>query len=98
MKKTKKPTTIEKPKKTEIETFRDIRGWFLDNLIQKEPSCFNSILSIKKYRVTVEEIEEPKEVLIERLQKLWDECQNHHHWSVLKTAAKELGITLIHKI
>ena len=44
--------------------------------------------------MTVEEIEEPKEVLIERLRKLWSECDNHHHWGPLKATAAELGIEL----
>jgi len=61
-----------------IETFREITGYWLNELKKEDPSCFNSIVEVEKYRVTIEKIEEPKEVYQKRLQKLWDECTNHH--------------------
>jgi len=84
------------PDKVSIETFRDPRGFSLSRLEDKEPSCFNGNVSIEKFRVTVEKIEEPKEVLIARLQKLWSECDNHHHWQPLQWWAKKLGVELKH--
>ena len=83
---------------TIIETFTNPERYWLRQLKNKEPSCFNGIVSVKKYRVTVEEIEEPKEVIAERLRKLWEECRNHRHWGPLKEAAKELGINLEHRL
>ena len=81
-------------KVTIIETFCKVGSWELSNMLQKEPSCFNGIVRIKRYRVTVEEIEEPVEVLQARLQKLWEESDNMHHYNPLVLAAKELGIEL----
>jgi len=77
-----------------IETFRKIGSWELSNLTNKEPSCFNRDVSFKKWKVTIEPIEEPIEVYQERLQKLWDECDNHHNWQPLKSAADSIGYTL----
>ena len=78
-----------------IETFRNLKGYTLTELIQKEPSCFNGEVKVEKYEVTLVKIEEPKEVYKERLQKLWDECDNHHHWKPLEAKAFELGIELV---
>ena len=36
-----------------------------------------------------EEIKEDDSVIIERLQKLWDECDNFNHYEPLKKAAKK---------
>jgi hypothetical protein len=80
-----------------FETFRKIGAHEIGNLIQREPSCFNGIVSVRKYRVTVEEVEEPKDVLIERVRKLWRETKNHHDWNPLKDEAKILGIELSHE-
>ncbi len=78
-----------------IKTFRNIKGYTLNQLIIKEPICFNNSVDVEMYEITVKKIEEPKEVYRQRLQKLWDECENHHHWQPLKGKAKELGVELI---
>lgn len=83
------------PAKVEsIETFRDVRGYSLHSLMAHEPSCFNGYVCIRKYRVTVEEIDEPNEVLAARLQGLWDRADNHHHMRPLKAVAAQLGYEL----
>ena len=84
------------PYRTEFETFRKPGLWTLREMTQDQPTCFNGVVSIRKYRVTVEEIEEPKEVLEARLRELWAECDNHHYWAPLERAAKALGIELSH--
>lgn len=89
----KKSKMIELPDKVEIETFRDPRGFSLNQLKQDEPSCIN-FLSIRKFRVTVELIDEPVEVIQERIKKLWYECDNHHAFDSLKAAGKQYGIAL----
>ena len=78
-----------------IETFRAIGSYILQQLKQNEPSCFNGIVDVEKYEITIVKIEEPKKVYKERLQKLWDECDNHHHWNPIKATAKKLGVELI---
>lgn len=78
--------------KTEaFETFKEISDYDRRQMTAAQPSCFNHIVRFKRYRITIEEVEEPKEVLIERLQKMWDECDNHHHWTPLENAAKSIG-------
>jgi len=36
-------------------------------------------------------IEEPRDVICERLEKLWTQCDNFHHYQPLQAKAKELG-------
>lgn len=51
------------------------------------------MVRIKKYRVTIEEIEEPIEVLQDRVKRMWAENQNLHSYAHLEKAAKKLGLT-----
>jgi hypothetical protein len=76
-----------------IETFRDVRGYHLNNLVNSEPSCFNGFVEVVKYRVSVEVVEEPVEVIHARLEKLWRESANWHHHEPLTEAAKKYGYT-----
>ncbi len=75
----------------EFETFRKFGNYDVTSYTQKEPSCFNGNVNIHKYKITVEVIAEPIEVLEQRLQKLWDECNNSHNVEPLRNAAKEIG-------
>jgi len=84
--------------KTTFETFRNIGGYEISNLTAKEPSAFNGEIRIKKYKVTIEEIIEPQEVYEQRIQELWDKCDNHHHWKPIESAAKGIGYTLTRKV
>lgn len=79
---------------TILETFKKLSSYWLSQITEKEPSCFNGMVMIEKYKITIEKIEEPKEVYQKRLQKLWSECDNHHHWRPLKDKANKLGIEL----
>jgi|SRR5688572_1059733 len=85
----------KKTDKIEFETFRQIGSWEIGNLERKEPTSFNGSVNFKKYKVTIEEVIEPNEVYAKRIQKLWDECDNNHHWTPLKQAANSVGYILI---
>jgi hypothetical protein len=61
--------------------------------LQTEPAYWN-FLVLRRYRVTVELIDEPRDVLVERLRKLWRQDSNAHHSDTFKEAAEELGIVL----
>lgn len=89
-KKKKSPPVDVYPKS--IETFRK-PDWELNNMKYNatEPSCFNGAVSIKKYKVTAEIIEEAPEVYQQRLEKLWIESDNWHHRGPLQLAADEIG-------
>lgn len=57
-------------KKIEFETFKNLTSSYtVDSLKQIEPKAIN-FLSYRKYKVTIEEISEPKNVLIDRLKSL----------------------------
>lgn len=60
----------------------------------REPYIVNGEVGFERYRVTVERIEEPDEVLVARLVDLWETSDNIHDMTPLKKAAKALGATL----
>jgi sensor histidine kinase regulating citrate/malate metabolism len=79
----------------EFETFRYITDYDVYNLKLTNPSSFNGHVRIHKFKVTVELIEESEEVYNERIQYLWDHCDNHHQLIAIQQKARELNYTLI---
>jgi hypothetical protein len=77
-----------------FETFRDIGFFEIDKMTSKQISSFNGNIQVQKYKVTIELIEEPKEVIFERLLKLWKNCKNHHEREPIKNKAKQFGFVL----
>lgn len=77
-----------------FESYRAIGSFELMNLTQKEPSCFNGMVRVVKYKITVEEIEEPRDVIQARIQKLWDRNTNYHNWGCLERIGKIYGMNL----
>lgn len=74
-----------------FETFKKLNFFDTNNIYQREPSCFNGMVRFKKYRVTIEPIEESDEVYAARLQELWDNSDNHHDSQPLEKAAASIG-------
>jgi len=89
--KPKAPTPPDYPKV--YETFNE--PWIPGLNIQRDPSCFNGRVMVRKYRVTIELIEEPREVIAARLQDLWERCTNSHQRNPLRCAAAEIGLELL---
>lgn len=86
---------VEMPDKVVFETFRDMRGdYHVESMTKKEPSCFNGIVSVRKFRITIEVVDEPVEVIQERIRKLKRESTNYHEWGPLRAAGKKYGIDL----
>lgn len=77
-----------------FETFKTLGMYERREFDRWEPSVINGVVRFRKYRVTIEEIEEPVEVLQERLIKMWEECDNMHHMDSLQKAAKSIGFEL----
>ena len=61
-------------------------------LRREKPDIFNGVVSIRRYRVTFEQIDEPVKDLIDRVVELWKNCDNMHHREPLRWVAAELGI------
>jgi hypothetical protein len=75
-----------------VETYQD-PSWTLGRLVASEPTAFNGDVRIRRYRVTIERIEEPVEVLRDRLRALWRTSErNSHHWAPMRRVARELGM------
>jgi hypothetical protein len=77
-----------------VETFNQIGHYDIGRMRQAEPVCWNGVVSVEKYRITVEKVEEPVEVLRERVRKLWRACDNHHHRHPLMCAAAKYDLVL----
>jgi len=77
-----------------FETFKKLSSYDISNIKKEEPSSFNGIIEFRKYKVTVEPVDETFEILSSRLQAMWDKCDNFHHWNPLKAAAKSIGYEL----
>ncbi len=77
-----------------FRTYRKLDAYDQRQLRHDAPSCFNRMVRVRQYKITVELIDEPDEVIRARLQKLWDECDNWHHWEPLKKEAKKYGLML----
>lgn len=90
-KKVKKSPTGDK---LVFETFRKPGLSTQDRLEAKYPSCFNGIVSVHRYRITFELVEESDALVGKRIQKLWHEGANHHHIAPLRDAAKAVGLEL----
>lgn len=69
----------------------------LNSWVGDKPSSFNGFVHVEKFRVTVERVEEPVEVIRERIAKLWAECKNHHQWLPLRGMAAKYGMELHHE-
>lgn len=77
-----------------IETFHRPPGYIIADVQQETPSLFNSMLRVRKWRVTIEPIDESDEVIRERLIVLWLNSSSHHDTSILLEAAKGMGLDL----
>lgn len=84
------------PPRYEREFFdgEGVSTWMLDRHNADAPSSVNGYVRVRRHRIIVEVIDEPIEVIRERLLKLWRETDNHHHMQPLKVAAKRYGIEL----
>ena len=88
----RKPSVPERPAAgiiEQVETFcRPLRPH-----VAAEPSLINYV-SIRKYRVTIELIDETDEVIHERIRLLWRRCDNYKHWYPLRAEAARYGLVL----
>lgn len=81
------------PKKVEFETYLrpHLNG---QDYEQDTPSAFNGEIRIRRFRITVEEVEESNDILCERLQSLWEQGGSWQLEAIFKEAADELGYKL----
>lgn len=78
--------------RVEFETYLEPDGYAVRNLCQEEPSCFNGTVRARRYRVVIEEIEEPVGVIAARLRKMYEESDNSHHMRPLMEVAEQFNI------
>jgi DNA repair ATPase RecN len=71
----------------------------MDSRTITEPTVFNGLCLVRKYRVTIEEVVESNEVISQRLRNIWSErkslgIQHQSNISAMKREAEKLGIEL----
>jgi hypothetical protein len=77
-----------------IEVFGMPSEYALNSLGKTEPNVWNSKVNVKRYRITVEEIDESKEVIKERLLEMLKQRGHISHPQSIREEAKRLGIDL----
>jgi hypothetical protein len=78
-----------------VETFRELGSYEIVGLEQTAPSCCNGYVWVEKYRITVERVEEPVEVIHARIIELWETCNNPIHYAhPLRQVAEKWGLDL----
>ena len=87
----KEVNSIEE-KKEEFEFFNNgIPHWTIDTLKRKDkPSSFNQMVNVKRYKLTIELIEESKEIVLERCLKLYKEEDNWHNKDTLNVFVEKI--------
>ena len=96
---------MKKKTKTPVPNFLDIQGPESFEMYGRphlagsfdhaaKPDSFNGKVRFERYRVTVEKIEEPLEVLHERLRQIYAEVKGTRRAEAVLEAAKELGVDL----
>lgn len=75
-------------------TFRPVDDYEVRQMYEGVPSSFNGEARVRQYRVTVELVDEPIEVIRERIVYLWERNDNHHQWDAILTEAARYGLDL----
>jgi len=87
----------QEPKRLVLETFRQPGHFLLRGLEQEAYDVFNREVHVRRWRITVETIEETDDVIYARLLDLWERSANMHDWEPLQAAARALGRELPHE-
>ena len=56
-----------------------------------DPYVFNQRVNVRKYKVTIELLDEPLDVIQQRIVDLWETSSNYHHMGPIKEEAEVYG-------
>lgn len=60
-------------------------GWAIRNL-GNEPRVMNGCVDVERYTIRVEKVDEPEDVVVARLKRLWRTTErNSHHWHPVRS-------------
>lgn len=83
------------PLATHTPPTRTIEGYGTPRVdLPSAPYCFNGAAHVFRYRVTIERVEEPAEVLRARIQELCETSDNSHDMPALRAVAAEAGVEI----
>ena len=86
--------TAPEPTHIEFETFRKVDAYARSQMEVPHPSCWNGDVRVRRYRVTIELIDEPVEIIQARLIELWAHEDNPHRMDPLCAEAARHGLNL----
>lgn len=67
--------------------------WMIPIHTHQKPSSVNSLV-VDRFRITIERVDEPPEVILERMRVLWRTSErNIHRRDAFYTRARELGLS-----
>mgnify|MGYP006370780029 FL=1 len=78
----------------DFTTFMPVDNYSASQMTQDAPSSFNGMVRVRRYRVTVELVDEPIETIRARIVDLWERNDNHHQWDAIRTEAARYGLDL----
>jgi hypothetical protein len=90
----KKAKPGKSPFPIEFETFMPICAYELGSLRWDNPSSFNGMTRVRKYRVRIEAIEEPDEVIIDRLITLYKTVETYRDRDHIMNYAEGCGFNI----
>jgi hypothetical protein len=93
---TKRDAIPADPERYAFETYWRPKPYNVDHLRNGVPSVGNDEVKVRRWRVTIEPVDESADMLYARLLDLWECSSNHHEWGPLKAAAREIGRELPH--
>jgi len=91
MARSKQKVSPPEPERQVFETFQRPSYYLLRGLERNAPDVFNGQAHVRRWRVTVEPIEEADDVIYARLLDLWERSANMHEFDPLRAAARALG-------
>ena len=97
MARSKRQGQTSEPERRVFETFQQPDCFLLRGLERPVPDVFNGQVHVRRWRVTVEPVEESDGEIYAWLLDLWERSCNMHEWEPLRAAAKALGRELPHE-
>jgi hypothetical protein len=90
----KKSDSGDSPFPTTFQTFFPVGTHNIRDWTQSKPSSFNALIRVKKYRVTIEEVQEPEDVIIDRLVELYKNADSYRERAAIEDYAEACGFNI----
>jgi hypothetical protein len=76
------------------ESYKEPDGYQFQNKAWENPYCFNGIVSLHQYRITVQRVEEPTDVILDRARSLYATLESRSQDTLRQYVLREYGVDL----